>query len=93
MLPVLPRELWGPSLGAAWAASAAIISAYEPARLDDRLQAAPSDSAETLDRAARHGDEHVIKFSDTAVEVFDRTGHPDALAAAVRAGELIAPRG
>ena len=92
-LPVLPRELWGPSLGAAWAASAAIISAYEPARLDDRLPAAPSDSAETLDRAARHGDEHVIKFSDTAVEVFDRTGHPDALAAAVRAGELIAPRG
>lgn len=29
-LPALPRELWVPSLGAAWAASAAVVSAYAP---------------------------------------------------------------
>jgi hypothetical protein len=33
-------------------------------------------------RAAEHGDEHVIKFTDTAVEVYERTQDPDALAAA-----------
>lgn len=42
-----------------------------------------------LDRAAAHGDEHVIKFPDTAVEVFQRTGDPDALAAAAHATRLI----
>ena len=44
---------------------------------------------DTFARAAEHGDEHVIKFADTAVEVFARTGHPDAIAAAHRAAELI----
>ncbi|MFH8366025.1 questin oxidase family protein [Streptomyces sp. NPDC018031] len=29
-LPALPRELWVPSLGAAWAASAAVVAAYAP---------------------------------------------------------------
>ncbi len=28
--PALPRELWVPSLGAAWAASAAVTAAYRP---------------------------------------------------------------
>jgi hypothetical protein len=40
-------------------------------------------------RAVAHGGEHVIKFADTAVEVFARTGHPDAIAAVLRAVELI----
>jgi hypothetical protein len=31
----------------------------------------------------------VIKFADTAVEVFARTGNPDATAAALRAVQLI----
>jgi hypothetical protein len=35
-----------------------------------------------LDRAVAHADEHVIKFTETAAEVYTRTGHPDALAAA-----------
>jgi hypothetical protein len=35
--------------------------------------------------------EHVIKFADTAVDVFMRTGNPDAIAAALRAAELIEP--
>ncbi|MEU7894474.1 hypothetical protein AB0B45_16650 [Nonomuraea sp. NPDC049152] len=48
-------------------------------------------AAEVLDRAVAHADEHVIKFTDTAAEVHTRTGHPDALAAALRAAGLIPP--
>jgi len=39
-----------------------------------------------------HGDEHVIKFTDTAAEAYERTGDADALAAALRVGALIASR-
>jgi hypothetical protein len=45
--------------------------------------------AEVLDRALAHGDEHVIKFSDTALDVYQRTGDPDLLAAAIQAGRLL----
>ena len=93
-LPVLPTDLWASSYAAAWAASAAVIATYAPRlpALRDDVPAAPradDGAALVLDRAAHHSDEHVIKFSDTAVEVFDRTGNADALAAAVRAGQLI----
>jgi hypothetical protein len=37
----------------------------------------------TIARAVEHGDEHVIKFADTAADVHARTGNPDALAAPV----------
>ena len=49
----------------------------------------PAAVAEVLDRAVSHGDEHVIKFTDTAAEVYTRTGKVEALAAALRAGGLI----
>jgi hypothetical protein len=93
-LPALPRELWAPSLGAAWAASAAIISTYAPVVGAPRhaLPEAPNADdpvAEVLDRAAAHGDEHVIKFTDTAAEVYARTGNPDVLAAAERVRQLL----
>ena len=42
-----------------------------------------------MQRAAEHGDEHVLKFADTAVEAYDRTGDPDLLAATGHARELI----
>ncbi len=41
------------------------------------------------DGAAGHGDEHVIKFTDTAVDAFGISGDPDLLAAAGLARELI----
>jgi len=44
---------------------------------------------ETFARAVEHGDEHVIKFADTAADVCARTGNADALAAAIRAAQLI----
>ena len=56
-----------------------------PVSADDR----PAICAETFGRAVEHGDEHVIKFADTAIEVFGRTGNPDAIAAARRAMDLI----
>jgi hypothetical protein len=93
-LPVLPRDLWAPSLAAAWAASAAIISTYAPIAgapretLPEPLQAGDP-VAEVLDRAAAHGDEHVIKFTDTAAEAYSRTPNPDILAAALRVTQLL----
>jgi Questin oxidase-like len=99
-LPALPDDLWAPSLTAVWTASAAIFAAYAPPQAAPP-QAAPPQAAppppagrqgaaaEVLDRAVAHGDEHVIKFTDTAAEVYARTGQADALAAALRVGTLI----
>jgi hypothetical protein len=93
-LPALPRELWADSLTAAWAACAAITAAYAPGEPPPRaeLPTAPEGAdpaTELVDRSVAHGDEHVIKFTDTAVESYRRTGDPDALAACVRVAELI----
>ncbi|MFJ1830081.1 questin oxidase family protein [Streptomyces sp. NPDC088178] len=85
-LPALPRALWAPSLGAAWAASAAVTAAYGPA--EPAPYAPTTASAEELfARAAAHGDDHTIKFTDTALDVGDST----ALAAALRSIELNPP--
>lgn len=93
-LPALPREMWADGLTAAWAACAAITVAYAPGQSPPRedLPAAPAGDdlvTEMVDRAVAHGDEHVIKFTDTATESYQRSGNPDALAACVRAAELI----
>ncbi len=93
-LPVLPASLWTASFDAAWAAAAAIVATYAPTRPAPRsdVTPAPRDNdpvAGVLHRSADHGDEHVIKFTDTAVEAYERSGDPDLLAAALRAGELI----
>jgi hypothetical protein len=86
-LPALPESLWADSLVASWATAAAITSWYTP---QPQPRDAPPPSADDLfARAADHGDEHVIKFADTALEVYARTGDADALAAASRAAELI----
>ncbi|WP_424861277.1 questin oxidase family protein [Streptomyces sp. MMS24-I29] len=100
--PALPRTLWGPSLEAAWAASAAVTAAYAPAepapaRGPDpsapEFSSLPSSSSslssaeEVFARAAAHGNDHAIKFADTALDVGDAT----ALRAALGAVELIPP--
>ncbi|MFB4290143.1 hypothetical protein ACBI99_21055 [Nonomuraea sp. ATR24] len=95
-LPALPHQLWKPSLTAIWTTTAAIFSAYAPARPApaETLPGAPTDSdgaADVVERAVAHADEHVIKFTDTAAEVYTRTGDPRALAACLRAGALIEP--
>lgn len=97
-LPALPDELWAPSLTAAWAASAAITATYaaqaaSPAVHRPVPPTAGDPVTEILDLAVRHGDEHVIKFSDTAAEAYIRSGNPGTLAAAVLASQLIESRG
>jgi hypothetical protein len=47
--------------------------------------------AEVIDRACAHGDEHVIKFTDTAAWVYQQTADPDALAAALECTRLLTP--
>ncbi|MCB5163791.1 questin oxidase family protein [Streptomyces bambusae] len=86
-LPALPRALWAPSLQAAWTAAAAVTAMYAPA---DPLSVHPTgalDPDEVFGRALTHGDEHVIKLADTALDVSDEP----ALAAVLRAIELSAP--
>ena len=83
-----PESLWAPSLSAVWASTAAITAAYAPPAVD--VDVLPDGDAQAaLDRAVAHGDEHVIKFTDTAVDVYERTGDPRALAAAARITELL----
>ncbi|GAA1618326.1 questin oxidase family protein [Nonomuraea maheshkhaliensis] len=92
-LPALPAEVWVASFNAAWAAGAAVTAAYapdEPAPRGD-LPAGPAEAEEAFELAVRHGDEHVIKLADTALDVYQRTDDPDALAAVVRAAGLIKP--
>jgi hypothetical protein len=93
-LPALDRELWVASAAAGWDAAAAITAIYAaptpaPRETLPAAPAGPDATAETFARAVGHGDEHVIKFADTAAEVHARTGDPAALAAAVYATDLI----
>ena len=97
-LPALDTGLWAPSLAAAWAASSALTAVYAPAEPARQAplpqppgagQSREETARDTFARAVEHGDAHVIKFADTAVEVFARTGNPDAIAAALRAAQLI----
>lgn len=97
-LPALPGELWAPSLAAAWAASAAITATYaaqttRPAGHQSVLPGAGDPVPEILDLAIKHGDEHIIKFTDTAAEAYIRSGNPGTLAAAVLASQRIEGRG
>ncbi|MEU9296857.1 questin oxidase family protein [Streptomyces sp. NPDC048266] len=85
-LPALPRELWAPSLAAAWAAAAAVTAAYTPAEAASPASASLTPE-EVFERAAAHGDDHTIKFTDTALDV----GDPLALTAALRSVELNPP--
>jgi hypothetical protein len=98
-LPALDEGLWAPSLSASWAASSALTAIYAPAEPAprDQLPEPPGGQSredtvsEVFARAVDHGDAHVIKFADTAVDVYARTGNPDAISAALRAAELIEP--
>ena len=93
-LPALDRHLWAPSVAASWAAAAALTAVYAPAAAAAPTQlpdspSGPQAAEEIFARAVEHGDEHVIKFADTAADVYTRTGNPEVLAAAIRATKLI----
>ncbi|WP_405726266.1 questin oxidase family protein [Streptomyces sp. NBC_00028] len=86
-LDSLPRELWAPSLHAAWTASAAVTAMYAPVEPVLYTPPARLTAQEVLERALAHGDEHVIKLTDTALDV----GDEQALAAALRSVEMSDP--
>ncbi|MFJ4844789.1 questin oxidase family protein [Streptomyces sp. NPDC088733] len=86
-LPALPEALWLPSLRAAWVASAAVTAMYAPAAPVAWSPPGRIAPGEILALALAHGDEHVIKFADTALDVGDER----ALAAALRCIELSEP--
>jgi len=93
-LPALDRRLWAPSVAASWAATAALTAIYAPAAAAAQAElpdppAGPQAAEEAFALAVEHGDEHVVKFADTAADVYARTGSADAVAAAVRAAQLI----
>lgn len=52
-----------------WLASAVVTAAYAPAEPLPGPAAVPPTAEEAFERAATHGDEHVIKFADTALDV------------------------
>ncbi|NUP20161.1 MAG: DUF4243 domain-containing protein [Streptomyces sp.] len=86
-LDALPRELWAPSLHAAWTASAAVTAMYGPVEPVAYAPPGRPTAEEVLEKALAHGDEHVIKLADTALDV----GDEPALAAALRAVEISTP--
>ena len=43
-------------------------------------------------RAGQHADEHVIKLTDTVLDVYARSGDPGVLSAATRCASLIEPQ-
>ena len=86
-LPALPRALWVPSLRAAWTASAAVTAMYAPHAPVAYTPPGTFTPEEVFERALAHGDEHVIKLTDTALDVGDER----ALAAALRSIELSEP--
>lgn len=88
-LPVLPQSLWAPSLSAVWAASAAITSAYAPPVGLSPEELPKPRVLDLMPWALDHGDEHVIKFADTALDAFWHSGDSQVLAAAQRVGDLI----
>ncbi|MFI6089162.1 questin oxidase family protein [Streptomyces sp. NPDC051218] len=87
VLRALPRTLWAPSLHAAWTASAAVTSMYAPKAPVAYTTPGTFTPEEVFERALAHGDEHVIKFTDTALDVGDER----ALTSALRAIEISEP--
>jgi hypothetical protein len=95
ILTALDSRWWGLGAAAAWAAVAALTALYAPAESTGAVSppAVPDSgtdaAAAAFARAAEHGDEHVIKLADAALDVFRRTQTPETLAAVYRAAALI----
>lgn len=84
-LPSLPMAWWSAAFDAAWSASGAVLAAYTPEHA--RPAPKPTSADDVLDRAVRHGGEHVIKLADTALRIHEITGADHALAATLSAVE------
>lgn len=87
-LPALPEHLWPPSYDAAWAVAATLATIYRPSTAGSVSEEQPFSLDDVIERAVASGDEHVIKFTEVAVESHLR-GNLAALASATRAATLI----
>jgi hypothetical protein len=93
-LPALYRPLRAPGVAASWAAAAALttIDALSARAAQAGLPdppPGPRAAGEAFARVVEHGDPHVIRLAGTAAEVYAPRNR-DALAAAIRATQLIA---
>lgn len=83
-LSALPSALWPTTFEAAWRIAAALSVLYRSPMDDGTRTDTDFDPATIAERAADHGDEHVLKFTEVALESL-RRGTVEALAAANRA--------
>ncbi|MEV0800693.1 questin oxidase family protein [Kribbella sp. NPDC050281] len=83
-LPELPQRLWQPSLEAAWAATAAVTAAYSPSEPRPPSEHHLLDPEDVMSQAVAGGDEHAIKFVDTAIDFAEVPGVLDAGLHAIR---------
>lgn len=94
VLPSIPRDLWRPTYTTAWTLAAAITAAYRPLDPPSTDAALPNDITTGLTPdgavadAVRHRDEHVLKFTEVALESW-RRGNQTALSAVRRAVALL----
>ena len=88
-LLALPPGLHEPSVAAAWAATAAVTSAYSPATPQPVTAIDARDPDAVMDHAVESGDAHAIKFADAALDAFGFTGDVRLLAAAENATRMI----
>ncbi|MCL7496468.1 questin oxidase family protein [Streptomyces sp. MCA2] len=90
-LPALPRELWAHSFAVAWAATSAVTAIYAADTPLPAPDAASITPEEVFERAVANGNEHAIKFADTALDVAaaSEDGDTRALSAALNALTLI----
>lgn len=86
VLPALPRSLWPQTLAWSWRTSATITAMYRP----QEATTAPTVQAtdDLAERAVRHGDEHVIKLTEVALESA-RRGVTQAGAAIMTAAQTV----
>jgi hypothetical protein len=82
VIPELPPGLWPATYTTAWGVSAAIVAMYRSAGDPTPEPAGATD--DVIARAVAHGDEHVLKFTEVALESAGR-GNPFAHDAALRA--------
>ena len=88
-LEALPRHLWLQTHAALWHVCAALTVGFAPTERWSGRRATPADSAEEAgQQALDNGDEHVIKFTETALRAEAR-GLAAGRAAAAHALQLI----
>lgn len=87
-LAALPQALWISTYEQAWSIAAAITTIYATAESTLEPSTENLTEADIAAGAADHGDEHVIKFTEVAIESH-RRGSAGALSAALQAHRFI----